>query len=168
MKLVPPNDHKFAAPSTARCGRKRVFVYVPPGFRWKYLCNPILPAERAGGAVRLTLIIVDEGQPAFIESCSAPKYNGQSRRLRGIVCGERTRSCAIPPLRTGPERNCNLNTKQTGGRGRTISGCPGSFGSHVSLSVPRRHFSGREGGQDGIHRDHLRREGQNLDTRGQR
>ncbi len=76
MKLVPPNDHKFAALHGAVWSGGS-FVYVPPGIKVEIPLQSYFRLNAKGaGQFEHTLIIVDEGADLhFIEGCSAPKYN---------------------------------------------------------------------------------------------
>ena len=76
MKLVKPNDHKFAALHGAVWSGGS-FVYVPPGVSVTIPLQSYFRLNAPGaGQFEHTLIIVDEGAYLhFIEGCSAPKYN---------------------------------------------------------------------------------------------
>ena len=76
MKLVKPNDHKFAALHGAVWSGGS-FVYVPPGVSVEIPLQSYFRLNAPGaGQFEHTLIIVDEGAILhFIEGCSAPKYN---------------------------------------------------------------------------------------------
>lgn len=79
MTLVPPSDHKFAALHGAvRSGG--TFVYIPKGIK---LTDPLQSYFRMntyeGGQFEHTLIILeDEAEGAYIEGCSAPKFDKRS------------------------------------------------------------------------------------------
>mgnify|MGYP000791109575 CR=1 FL=1 len=75
MKLVRPNDHKFAALHGAVWSGGS-FVYVPPGVSVEIPLQSYFRLNAPGaGQFEHTLIIVDEGADLhFIEGCSAPKY----------------------------------------------------------------------------------------------
>ena len=76
MKLVRPNDHKFAALHGAVWSGGS-FVYVPPGISVTVPLQSYFRLNAPGaGQFEHTLIIVDEeAELHFIEGCSAPKYN---------------------------------------------------------------------------------------------
>ena len=76
MKLVPPEDHKFAALHGAVWSGGS-FVYVPPGADVEIPLQSYFRLNAPGaGQFEHTLIIVDKGAKLhFIEGCSAPKYN---------------------------------------------------------------------------------------------
>ena len=76
MKLVKPNEHKFAALHGAVWSGGS-FVYVPPGVSVTIPLQSYFRLNAPGaGQFEHTLIIVDKGAYLhFIEGCSAPKYN---------------------------------------------------------------------------------------------
>ncbi|MCC8168365.1 MAG: Fe-S cluster assembly protein SufB, partial [Clostridiales bacterium] len=76
MKLVRPQEHKFAALHGAVWSGGS-FVYVPPGVTVEIPLQSYFRLNSPGaGQFEHTLIIVDEGANLhFIEGCSAPKYN---------------------------------------------------------------------------------------------
>lgn len=84
MKLVRPNDHKFAALHGAVWSGGS-FVYVPPGVSVEIPLQSYFRLNAPGaGQFEHTLIIVDEGADLhFIEGCSAPKYNVANLHLLG-------------------------------------------------------------------------------------
>ena len=166
MKLVKPNDHKFAALHGAVWSGGS-FVYVPKGVHLDIPLQSYFRLNAKGaGQFEHTLIIVDEGADLhFIEGCSAPKYNvanlhagcvelyvGQNARLR------------YSTIENWSKNMYNLNTKRAvveeGGRIEWVSG---SFGSHVSYLYPMSILKGRGARMEftGIT---FAGEGQNLDT----
>ena len=76
MKLVPVNDHKFAALHAAVYSGGS-FIYVPKGASVEVPLQSYYRLNAPGaGQFEHTLIIVDdEAALHFIEGCSAPKYN---------------------------------------------------------------------------------------------
>ncbi len=79
MKLVPPNDHKFAALHGA-VWSGGTFIYVP---KWVKLNEPLQAYFRMNtanwGQFEHTLIIVeDDAQCDYIEWCSAPKFDSRA------------------------------------------------------------------------------------------
>ena len=79
MKLVPPTDHKFAALHGA-VWSGGTFVYIPKGVK---LSDPLQSYFRMntyeGGQFEHTLIVLeDEAEGAYIEGCSAPKFDKRS------------------------------------------------------------------------------------------
>ena len=75
MKLIPPNDHKFAALHGAVWSGGS-FVYVPEGVQVDIPLQSYFRLNAPGaGQFEHTLIIVEKGAKLhFIEGCSAPMY----------------------------------------------------------------------------------------------
>lgn len=86
MKLVKPNDHKFAALHGAVWSGGS-FVYVPKGVHLDIPLQSYFRLNAKGaGQFEHTLIIVDEGADLhFIEGCSAPKYNVANLDRKSVV-----------------------------------------------------------------------------------
>ena len=114
MKLVPANDHKFAALHGAvRSGG--TFIYIPAGVQ---LDEPLQAYFRmntyAGGQFEHTLIIVeDDAQGNYIEGCSAPKYDKASLHagLVEIFVGKRAKM-KYSSVENWSTNTYNLNTKR--------------------------------------------------------
>ncbi len=114
MKLVPPNDHMFAALHGAvRSGG--TFVYIPKGVK---LTDPVQAYFRmnifGGGQFEHTLIIVeDEAECSYIEGCSAPKYDKASLHagLVEIFVGKHAKM-KYSSVENRSTNTYNLNTKR--------------------------------------------------------
>lgn len=166
MKLVKPNDHKFAALHGAVWSGGS-FVYVPPGVSVEIPLQSYFRLNAPGaGQFEHTLIIVDEGADLhFIEGCSAPKYNianlhagcvelfvGKNARLR------------YSTIENWSKNMYNLNTKRAiVEEGGTMEWVSGSFGSHTSYLYPMTILKGKNSHMEftGIT---FAGKGQNLDT----
>ena len=151
MKLVKPNDHKFAALHGAVWSGGS-FVYVPKGVSVEIPLQSYFRLNAPGaGQFEHTLIIVDEGADLhFIEGCSAPKYN-----VANLHAG-----CV--ELFVG--KMYNLNTKRAlVEEGGTIEWVSGSFGSHVSYLYPMSILKGK-GAKMKFTGITFAGKGQNLDT----
>ena len=127
MKLVKPNDHKFAALHGAVWSGGS-FVYVPPGVSVTIPLQSYFRLNAPGaGQFEHTLIIVDKGAYLhFIEGCSAPKIQcGEPPcGLCGTVC-RGGRDTALFHDRELVENMYNLNTKRALVKeGDGSSGCP--------------------------------------------
>ena len=139
MKLVPPKDHKFAAPHGAVWSGGS-FVYVPAGVHVKMPLQSYFRLNAAGaGQFEHTLIIVEPGASLhFIEGCSAPKYSVTNLHAGCVELyvkeGARLRYSTIENW----SRNMmNLNTKRAlVEKDGIIEWVSGSFGSHVSCLYP--------------------------------
>ncbi len=166
MKLVRPNDHKFAALHGAVWSGGS-FVYVPKGVSVEIPLQSYFRLNAPGaGQFEHTLIIVDEGADLhFIEGCSAPKYNVANLHAGCVelFVGKNAR-LRYSTIENWSKNMYNLNTKRAiveeGGRIEWVSG---SFGSHVSYLYPMSILNGH-----GAHMEYtgitFAGQGQNLDT----
>lgn len=103
MKLITPQDHKFAALHGAVWSGGS-FVYVPKGVNLEIPLQSYFRLNAAGaGQFEHTLIIVDEGASLhFIEGCSAPKYNVANLHAGAVeLLWLRMQSFVTQQLRTG-------------------------------------------------------------------
>ena len=139
MKLVKPNDHKFAALHGAVWSGGS-FVYVPPGVSVTIPLQSYFRLNAPGaGQFEHTLIIVDKGAYLhFIEGCSAPKYNVANLHAGCVeLFVEEGATLRYSTIENWSKNMYNLNTKRAlvkeGGRIEWVSG---SFGSHVSYLYP--------------------------------
>ena len=128
MKLVKPNDHKFAALHGAVWSGGS-FVYVPPGVSVTIPLQSYFRLNAPGaGQFEHTLIIVDEGAYLhFIEGCSAPKYNVANLHAGCVeLFVEEERDTALFHDRELVEKHVQFEHQAGAGRGgRTrSSGCP--------------------------------------------
>lgn len=139
MKLVPPNDHKFAALHGAVWSGGS-FVYVPAGVEVDYPLQSYFRQNAPGaGQFEHTLIIVEKGAKLhFIEGCSAPKYdvaNLHAGCVELFVKDEAT--LRYSTIENWSRNMYNLNTKRSSvGRDGRIEWVSGSFGSKVSMLYP--------------------------------
>jgi len=138
-KLIPPNDHKFAALHYAVWSGGS-FVYVPKGVTVDYPLQSYFRLNAEGaGQFEHTLIIVDEGADLhFIEGCSAPKYYEANLHAGAVELfvkdGARLRYSTIE---NWSKNMYNLNTKRARvGADAKMEWVSGSFGSHVSYLYP--------------------------------
>lgn len=166
MKLVTPQDHKFAALHGAVWSGGS-FVYVPKGVQLSIPLQSYFRLNAKGaGQFEHTLIIVDEGASLhFIEGCSAPKYNVANLHAGCVeLYVAKNAKLRYSTIENWSKNMYNLNTKRAvveeGGRIEWVSG---SFGSHVSYLYPMSILKGR-----GAHTEFtgitFAGRGQNLDT----
>ena len=166
MKLITPQDHKFAALHGAVWSGGS-FVYVPPGVTVEIPLQSYFRLNAPGaGQFEHTLIIVDEGADLhFIEGCSAPKYNVANLHAGAVelFVGKNAR-LRYSTIENWSKNMYNLNTKRAtveeGGKMEWVSG---SFGSHTSYLYPMTILKGNDSKVEftGIT---FAGEGQNLDT----
>ncbi|MCD8069386.1 MAG: Fe-S cluster assembly protein SufB, partial [Lachnospiraceae bacterium] len=166
MKLVPPQDHKFAALHGAVWSGGS-FVYVPPGVTVEIPLQSYFRLNAPGaGQFEHTLIIVDEGANLhFIEGCSAPKYNVANLHAGCVelYVGKNAR-LRYSTIENWSKNMYNLNTKRAVvEEGGTMEWVSGSFGSHVSYLYPMTILKGNNSRMEftGIT---FAGQGQNLDT----
>lgn len=166
MKLVPPQDHKFAALHGA-VWSGGPFVYVPPGVSVEIPLQSYFRLNAPGaGQFEHTLIIVDEGAYLhFIEGCSAPKYNVANLHAGCVeLYVGKNATLRYSTIENWSKNMYNLNTKRAkveeGGKIEWISG---SFGSHVSYLYPMSILNG-EGARAEFTGVTFAGKGQNLDT----
>ena len=166
MKLVPVNDHKFAALHGAVWSGGS-FVYAPPGSKVEIPLQSYFRLNAPGaGQFEHTLIIVDEGADVhFIEGCSAPKYNIANLHAGCVeLFVGKNAHLRYSTIENWSKNMYNLNTKRAiCEEGGTIEWISGSFGSHVSYLYPTSVLKG-----DGSHAEFtgitFAGRGQNLDT----
>ena len=146
MKLVPPDDHKFAALHGAVWSGGS-FVYVPPGVKVEIPLQSYFRLNAPGaGQFEHTLIIVDEGADLhFIEGCSAPKYNIANLHAGCVelFVGKNARM-RYSTIENWSKNMYNLNTKKARiEEGGSVEWISGSFGSHVSYLYPTSVLAGK-------------------------
>ncbi len=166
MKLVKPNDHKFAALHGAVWSGGS-FVYVPPGVSVEIPLQSYFRLNAPGaGQFEHTLIIVDEGASLhFIEGCSAPKYNVANLHAGCVeLFVGKNAKLRYSTIENWSKNMYNLNTKRAMvAEGGTIEWVSGSFGSHTSYLYPMTILKGKGSRMEftGIT---FAGKGQNLDT----
>lgn len=166
MKLVKPNDHKFAALHGAVWSGGS-FVYVPPGVSVTIPLQSYFRLNAPGaGQFEHTLIIVDKGAYLhFIEGCSAPRYNVANLHAGCVeLFVHKNAKLRYSTIENWSKNMYNLNTKRAlVEEGGTIEWVSGSFGSHTSYLYPMSILNGK-----GAHMEFtgitFAGKGQNLDT----
>ncbi len=166
MKLVTPDDHKFAALHGAVWSGGS-FVYVPKGVNLSIPLQSYFRLNAKGaGQFEHTLIIVDEGASLhFIEGCSAPKYNVANLHAGCVeLFVGKNAKLRYSTIENWSKNMYNLNTKRAlVEEGASVEWVSGSFGSHVSYLYPMSVLNGR-----GAHMEFtgitFAGKGQNLDT----
>ena len=166
MKLITPQDHKFAALHGAVWSGGS-FVYVPKGVTVEIPLQSYFRLNAPGaGQFEHTLIIVDEGADLhFIEGCSAPKYNVANLHAGAVeLFVGKNAKLRYSTIENWSKNMYNLNTKRAtveeGGKMEWVSG---SFGSHTSYLYPMTILKGDDSKVEftGIT---FAGEGQDLDT----
>ena len=157
MKLVKPNDHKFAALHGAVWSGGS-FVYVPPGVSVEIPLQSYFRLNAPGaGQFEHTLIIVDEGADLhFIEGCSAPKYNVANLHAGCVelFVGKNAR-LRYSTIENWSKNMYNLNTKRAiVEEGGVMEWVSGSLRFPYLLPLSHDHSEGKRF-PHGIHRNHL-------------
>ena len=166
MKLVKPNDHKFAALHGAVWSGGS-FVYVPPGVSVTIPLQSYFRLNAPGaGQFEHTLIIVEDGADLhFIEGCSAPKYNVANLHAGAVeLFVGKNAKLRYSTIENWSKNMYNLNTKRARvDEDGDIEWISGSFGSHVGYLYPMSVLNGRRARSSftGIT---FAGAGQNLDT----
>jgi len=139
MKLVTPNDHKFAALHGAVWSGGS-FVYVPAGVEVDYPLQSYFRQNSPGaGQFEHTLIIVEKGAKLhFIEGCSAPKYDVANLHAGCVeLFVKEDATLRYSTIENWSRNMYNLNTKRsTVDKNGRIEWVSGSFGSKVSMLYP--------------------------------
>lgn len=166
MKLVPPNDHKFAALHGAVWSGGS-FVYVPEGVNVDIPLQSYFRLNAPGaGQFEHTLIIVEKNASLhFIEGCSAPKYKVNNLHAGCVELFVKENSKLRYSTIENWSRNMyNLNTKRAlVDKNGTIEWVSGSFGSKVSMLYPMSILRG-EGAKSEFTGITFAAQGQYLDT----
>lgn len=166
MKLVPPNDHKFAALHGAVWSGGS-FVYVPENVHVDIPIQSYFRQNAPGtGQFEHTLIIVEKGASVhFIEGCSAPKYNVNNLHAGCVELHVKEDAyLRYSTIENWSKNMFNLNTKRAVvDKNGTIEWVSGSFGSKVSYLYPMSILRG-EGAKSEFTGVTFAGEGQNLDT----
>ncbi len=139
MKLIPSNDHKFAALHGAVWSGGS-FVYVPKGVQVEMPLQSYFRLNAKGaGQFEHTMIIVEEGASLhFIEGCSAPKYSSQALHAGAVeLFVKKGAKLRYSTIENWSRNMYNLNTKRAVvDEDGSIEWVSGSFGSRVSMLYP--------------------------------
>ena len=139
MKLVPPNDHKFAALHGAVWSGGS-FVYVPADTVVDIPLQSYFRLNSPGaGQFEHTLIIIEKGSNLhFIEGCSAPKYSVINLHAGCVeLFVKEDARLRYSTIENWSRNMYNLNTKRAVvEKNGLIEWISGSFGSKVSMLYP--------------------------------
>ena len=146
MKLVPANDHKYAALHGAIWSGGS-FVYIPKNVKVPLPLQAYFRMNLAGmGQFEHTLIIADQGSELhFIEGCSAPRYNVHNLHAGMVEIyvmeGAKVRYSTI---QNWSKNTFNLNTKRAIVEAEgTMEWVSGSLGSMKTMLYPATILKGR-------------------------
>ena len=146
MKLVPPQDHKFAALHGAVWSGGS-FVYVPKGVHVDIPLQSYFRLNSPGtGQFEHTLIIVEKGAYLhFIEGCSAPKHSVINLHAGCVeLFVKEEAGLRYSTIENWSRNMLNLNTKRAAvDKNGSIEWVSGSFGSKVSMLYPMSILKGQ-------------------------
>jgi len=166
MKLIPPEDHKFAALHGAVWSGGS-FVYVPEGTDVDIPLQSYFRLNAPGaGQFEHTLIIVEKGAKLhFIEGCSAPQYKVNNLHAGCVeLFVKEDASLRYSTIENWSRNMYNLNSKRAlVEKNGTIEWISGSFGSKVSMLYPMSILKG-EGARSEFTGITFASTGQYLDT----
>ena len=150
-RVIPPNDHKFAALHYAIFSGG-TFLYVPAGVKVSQPLQAYFRMNaRSGGQFEHTLIVIEPGADVeYIEGCSAPKFGTSSLHAGGVeVFVEKDARCRYSSVENWSSDTFNLNTKravvQDKGRMEWIGG---NLGSGTTMLYPCSYLVGDESACD--------------------
>lgn len=166
MKLITPDDHKFAALHGAVWSGGS-FVYVPKGVDVDIPLQSYFRLNAPGaGQFEHTLIIVEKGAKLhFIEGCSAPQYKVNNLHAGCVeLFIKEDATLRYSTIENWSRNMYNLNTKRAiVEKNGTIEWVSGSFGSKVSMLYPMSILAG-EGARSEFTGITFASKGQHLDT----
>ncbi|MFW6119520.1 MAG: Fe-S cluster assembly protein SufB [Petrotogales bacterium] len=166
MKLVPADDHKYAALHGAIWSGGS-FVYVPEDTEVSLPLQAYFRMNAQGtGQFEHTLIIADKGSKVhFIEGCSAPRYNVYNLHAGMVeIYVKDNASVRYSTIQNWSKNTFNLNTKRAIVEDNgTMEWVSGSLGSEKTMLYPTTILKGRK-----AHAYHLgvtyAGNGQHMDT----
>jgi len=146
MKLVPPEDNKFAALHGA-VWSGGTFIYIPKGVCVRLPMQSYfrMQSERMG-QFEHTLIIADEGSFVhYLEGCTAPVYSTASLHAGVVeIYVKDNARVRYTTVQNWSKNVYNLNTKRAHvGRNGRIEWVSGSLGSKVTMLYPGSILVGR-------------------------
>ena len=166
MKLVPAQDHKFAALHGAVWSGGS-YVHVPEGVHVAIPLQSYFRVNAPGtGQFEHTLIVVEQGASVhFIEGCSAPRYDVLNLHAGCVELYVREgATLRYSTIENWSKNMMNLSTKRAlVERNGTIEWITGSFGSHIAMIYPSSILRG-EGARSEFTGITLAGSGQHLDT----
>lgn len=166
MKLVPANDHKYAALHGAIWSGGS-FVYVPENTEVSLPLQAYFRMNAQGtGQFEHTLIVADRGSKVhFIEGCSAPRYNIHNLHAGMVeIFVKEGASVRYSTIQNWSKNTFNLNTKRAiVEENGTMEWISGSLGSEKTMLYPATILKGKR-----AHAYHLgvtyAGDGQHMDT----
>lgn len=146
MRLISPNDHKFAALHGA-VWSGGTFIYVPPNVKVPMpIQSYYLMGSPGMGQFEHTLIVVDKGAKLeFIEGCSGQNYSVSNMHAGAveIYVGEGA-TVKFSTIENWAKNTYNLNTKRASiDKDGTIVWISGTMGSAKTMLYPSSILKGK-------------------------
>ena len=146
MKLITPQDHKFAALHGAVWSGGS-FVYVPAGAKVEIPLQSYFRLNAPGaGQFEHTLIIVDEGAELhYMEGCTAPTYSTDSLHAAVVeIFVGKNAKCRYTTIQNWSNNVYNLVTKRAlVDENGLMEWIDGNIGSKVNMKYPSCILSGK-------------------------
>lgn len=147
MKLVPADDHKYAALHGAIWSGGS-FVYIPENTEVSLPLQAYFRMNAQGtGQFEHTLIIADRGSKVhFIEGCSAPRYNIHNLHAGMVeIFVKEYASVRYSTIQNWSKNTFNLNTKRAIVEEKgSMEWISGSLGSEKTMLYPTTVLKGRQ------------------------
>ena len=143
--VIPPNDNKFAA-LTSAVWSGGSFIYVPPGVK---VDQPLQAYFRINtenmGQFERTLIIADEGsQVHYVEGCSAPVYSSDSLHSAVVeLVALKGARITYTTIQNWSNNVYNLVTKRARAEEEAhVEWIDGNIGSRLTMKYPSVYLMG--------------------------
>lgn len=139
MKIIPPEDNKFAALHGA-VWSGGTFIWVPPGVEVDIPLQAYYRMQTEGiGQFEHTLIIAEPGSSLhYIEGCSAPRYSRMSLHAGMVeIYAKEGARVRFTTIQNWSKNVYNLNNKRAWAyAGASVDWVSGSLGSQVTMLYP--------------------------------
>ena len=146
MKVIPPEDNKFAALHGA-VWSGGTFVWVPEGVEVAVPLQGYFRMQTQGvGQFEHTLIVAEAGSSVhYIEGCSAPRYTKAALHSGMVeIVAKEGAHVRFTTIQNWSRNVYNLNNKRAvADAGATVDWVSGSLGSKVTMLYPSTILAGR-------------------------
>ena len=146
MKVIPPEDNKFAALHGA-VWSGGTFVWVPEGVEVAIPLQAYFRMQTQGvGQFEHTLIVAEAGSSVhYIEGCSAPRYTKAALHSGMVeIVAKEGAHVRFTTIQNWSRNVYNLNNKRAVAyAGATVDWVSGSLGSKVTMLYPSTILAGR-------------------------
>ena len=146
MKVIPPEDNKFAALHGA-VWSGGTFVWVPEGVEVAIPLQAYFWMQTQGvGQFEHTLIVAERGSSVhYIEGCSAPRYSKAALHSGMVeIVAKEGAHVRFTTIQNWSRNVYNLNNKRAiAHEGATVDWVSGSLGSKVTMLYPSTILAGK-------------------------